>query len=58
MLIVTNELTGFAFVYQHLWFIFGMALAIPFLRNEGRINTRIIPELQLSSNSTIQEAKA
>jgi O-antigen ligase len=32
MLIVTNELTGFAFVYGHLWFIFGMALAVPLFR--------------------------
>ena len=33
MLIVTNELTGFAFVYGHLWFIFGMALAVPIFRD-------------------------
>jgi hypothetical protein len=33
MLIVTNELTGFAFVYGHLWFIFGMALAVPLFRD-------------------------
>jgi hypothetical protein len=32
MLIFTNELTGFAFVYGHLWFIFGMALAVPLFR--------------------------
>jgi hypothetical protein len=35
MLIVTNELTGFAFVYGHLWFIFGMALAVPLFRDSG-----------------------
>jgi hypothetical protein len=35
MLIVTNELTGFAFVYGHLWFIFGMALAVPIFRDSS-----------------------
>jgi len=29
MLIVTNEISGFAFVYGHPWFVFGMALAVP-----------------------------
>jgi O-antigen ligase len=58
MLIVTNELTGFAFVYEHLWFIFGMALAIPFLRDEVRTNKRILPNLQLSSNAAMEGAKA
>jgi O-antigen ligase len=33
MLVVTNELTGFAFVYGHLWFIFGMALSVPAFRD-------------------------
>jgi O-Antigen ligase len=33
MLIFTNELTGFAFVYGHLWFILGMALAVPEFRD-------------------------
>jgi O-antigen ligase len=36
ILIVTNELTGFAFVYGHLWFIFGMALAVPVLHDLPR----------------------
>jgi O-antigen ligase len=35
MLIVTNELSGFAFVYGHLWFIFGMALAVPLFRQSS-----------------------
>jgi hypothetical protein len=29
MLIATSELSGFAFVYGHTWFVFGMALAVP-----------------------------
>jgi len=33
MLIATNEISGFAFVYGHPWFVFGMALAVPAVVN-------------------------
>ena len=33
ILVVTNELTGFSFVYGHLWFVFGMAIAVPIFRD-------------------------
>ena len=33
MLIFTNEISGFAFVYGHPWFVFGMALAVPGVAN-------------------------
>jgi len=33
MLIVTNEISGFAFVYGHPWFVFGLALAVPGVAN-------------------------
>jgi O-antigen ligase len=33
ILIVTNALTGFAFVYGHRWFMFGMAIATPIYRD-------------------------
>jgi O-antigen ligase len=36
ILMVTNELTGFAYWYSHLWFVFGMALAVPILRYSTR----------------------
>ena len=32
MMIVTSELSGFGFVYGHTWFVFGIALAVPLLR--------------------------
>jgi hypothetical protein len=32
MLVATSELSGFAFVYGHTWFVFGMALAVPIFR--------------------------
>jgi len=44
MLMVTNELTGFAFVYGHVWFILGMALAVPFFRDV--VHGDHSPELQ------------
>jgi len=31
ILLITGEVSGFAFVYGHTWFVFGLALAIPFL---------------------------
>jgi hypothetical protein len=36
ILIITNELTGFAFTYGHLWFVLGMALAVPIVRDLAR----------------------
>ena len=36
ILMITNELTGFAYWYSHLWFVFGMALAVPILRYSAR----------------------
>ena len=33
MLLFTNEISGFAFVYGHPWFVFGMALAVPAVVN-------------------------
>jgi hypothetical protein len=48
MLIATSELSGFAFVYGHTWFVFGMALAIPLL-HEVNLRARTQPELNTSS---------
>jgi O-antigen ligase len=31
ILIFTNLTTGFEFVYEHLWFVFGLAMAVPML---------------------------
>jgi O-Antigen ligase len=35
ILVATSELSGFAFVYGHTWFVFGMALAVPLLHEAG-----------------------
>ena len=35
ILITTSELSGFAFVYGHTWFVFGIASAVPFLRESN-----------------------
>lgn len=43
MLIVTNEISGFAFVYGHPWFVFGMALAVPAIVNRSPGNCRLEP---------------
>jgi O-antigen ligase len=31
VLIFTNATTGFAFVFEHLWFLFGLAMSVPLL---------------------------
>jgi hypothetical protein len=48
MLIATSELSGFAFVYGHTWFVFGMALAVP-LFDEANLRARTQPELNTGS---------
>ncbi len=35
VLIATSEFSGFGFVYGHTWFVFGVALAVPFLRESN-----------------------
>ena len=54
MLIATSELSGFAFVYGHTWFVFGMALAVPLLhkvdlkaRTKSELNTGSFPQKSL-----------
>ena len=48
MLIATSELSGFAFVYGHTWFVFGMALAVPLLHD---VNLKARGNPQLSTGS-------
>jgi hypothetical protein len=46
MLIATSELSGFAFVYGHTWFVFGMALAIPVF---SEVKLRPRPSVELNN---------
>jgi hypothetical protein len=46
ILIATSELSGFAFVYGHTWFVFGMALAVP-LFHEVSLKPR--PQIELNT---------
>jgi hypothetical protein len=48
MLIAISELSGFAFVYGHTWFVFGMALAVPLL-HEANLKARTKPQLNMGS---------
>jgi len=41
-------LSGFAFVYGHTWFVFGMALAVPLL-HEANLKARTKPQLNMGS---------
>jgi O-antigen ligase len=50
ILIVMNALTGFAFVYGHLWFILGMAIATPIYRDSRPFaQSRMAPMIRVES---------
>jgi len=57
MLITVSELSGFAFVYGHFWFVLGMALAVPLFRHAA-FESRGRPQLNMPPRLPVEGAAA
>lgn len=57
MLIIISELSGFAFVYGHFWFVLGMALAVPLFRDSA-LESRVRPQPNMPPALSVEGAAA